>query len=531
MKRFRCPLFLLALIPALAASAAQAPLTLTRAEYVDRAHAIWVGQMIAATLGFPYEHKVASVLPLETLPMLWRGQPVTVAPVDDDWYYEMVAIRAFEKHGIGLTVEQLGDEWLANGAGSWGSSEQARLNLEKGIKAPDSGHPRYNRFWFTIGPQFSAEVWGILAPGLPNVAGRMAREFGHINGYAEGTDGAVFMATAVSLGFVEKDVRKIVRDAASILHPSSPFRQCVDLVIELAEAGRSFEEVVMAVEDHWHAEYPATNNAVANGGIVAAGLWFGGGEFWKTMNLIAHAADYTDADCNAANAIAVVAAMHGMKGLPANLVAQFNDRIVGEKMGSVTFPQPVDETISGLARRTVAIGEKILAAEQARIEGDRITVPPQTIVMQPAERFELSDLMQYWNPDWTLERAGFGGASPGGWRIFCTTGLDGDILSTFPRDNIRACLLRRTLTLGENPRLTFEVGSERGCAWELLVYINNTLTEQQTIVGDPNARAWRTFSIDLKEHAGKETTIRLYQRVWVPNRTPGNALWRNLKVE
>lgn len=525
-------LFLLALGFALAASAAaQAPLTLTRAEYVDRAEAIWSGQMIAVMLGMPYEHKVASVLPLETLPMLWHGKPATVAPVDDDWYYEMVAIRAFEKHGIGLTVEQLGDEWLANGAGSWGSSQQARLNLEKGIKAPDTGHPRYNRFWFTIGPQFSADVWGILAPGLPNVAARMAREYGHINGYAEATDGAMFVATAVSLGFVEKNVQKIVRDAASIVHPSSPYRQCLDLVIELAEAGRSFEDVVMAVEDRWHAEYPATNNAVANGGIVAAGLWFGGGEFWKTMNLIAHAADYTDADCNAANAVAVIAAMQGMKALPANLVAQLHDRIVGEKMGTVTFPQPVDETISGLARRTVAIGEKILAAEHARIDGDKIVVPAQTIVMQPAERFELSDLMRYWNPDWTLERAGFGGASPGAWRGLCSTSLQGDVLATFPRDDVRACLLRRTLKLGENPRLTFEAGAEPGFAWELLVYIDNTLTEQQTIVGDSGARTWRTFSIDLKEHAGKETTIRLYQRVWVRDHTPGNALWRNLKVE
>jgi len=41
------------------------------------------------------------------------------APVDDDYYYEMVRLRAFEKYGIGLTVEQLGQQWLENNAGSW----------------------------------------------------------------------------------------------------------------------------------------------------------------------------------------------------------------------------------------------------------------------------------------------------------------------------------------------------------------------------------------------------------------------------
>src|SRR5262245_22055018 len=120
----------------------------------------------------------------------------------------MVAVRAFEQYGIAMTVEQLGEQWKENSCGSWGSSEQARLNFSKGIKAPHTGHPRYNKLWFTIGPQFSADVYGALAPGMPNLAGRLAREFGHLNGYAEGTDGAVFMAAMVSLAFRKRTPNK-----------------------------------------------------------------------------------------------------------------------------------------------------------------------------------------------------------------------------------------------------------------------------------------------------------------------------------
>src|SRR5262249_4123675 len=152
-------------------------------------------------------------------------------------------------------------------------------NLAKGIKAPDTGHPRYNKLWFTIGPQFSADVYGVLAPGLPNLAGQLAREFGHLNGYAEGTDGAVFMAAMVSLAFGETDTKQIVRKAARLIHPDSPYRKCLDLVMELAEQGKSFAEIANAVEDQWHIEYPATNNAVPNGGLVAACVWFGQGDF------------------------------------------------------------------------------------------------------------------------------------------------------------------------------------------------------------------------------------------------------------
>jgi hypothetical protein len=521
-------LFLLAIGVALPA---RAELSLARADYVDRVQAVWTGQIIAVLVALEFEHKTASVTSLEHLPMKWEGKPATYAPVDDDWYYEMAAVRAFEKHGIGLTVEQLGEQWAENRCGSWGSSEQARLNLAKGLKGAELGHPRYNKLWFTLGPQFSSDLYGALAPGRPNAAGRMARTFGHVNGFAEGTDGAVFTAAMISLAFNETDPQRVIREAVTILDARSPYRQSIELVIALASAGKSFGEVVTAVEDRWHIEYPATNNAVSNGGIVAAGLWFGRGEFWPTINLIARAADFTDSDCNAANAAAVIGAMHGMKALPAPLVAQLHDRIVGKGMGSVKeFTPPVDESISELARRTATIGEKILLAEGAALVGSMLRIPTEIIVTQPAERFTLADLMRYWNPDWTLERAGFGGAGGGMAGIRGITCLEGDILATYPRDEVRACVLRRTSLLGGAPRLTFEAGSEPGRAWELTVYADNKLLFKEVIASNTAERVWRTVDVDLADYAGRETTLRLYQRVFVPNRVAGNALWRNLVV-
>lgn len=501
-------------------------LVLSRADYVDRVQAVWVAQMCGVMLAWPHEHQVSSVLWLTNFPKAY-----TTAPVDDDWYYEMCAVRAFEKHGIGLTVAQLGEQWLENGCGSWGSSEQARLNLEKGIEAPDCGHPRYNKLWFTIGPQFSADVYGAIAPGLPNVAGRLARQLGHINGYAEGVDGAVFMAGMVSLGFREDDPHEIVRKAAQLIHLDSPYRQCLDLVIRLAEQGKSFQEICDAVEDHWHIEYPATNNAVPNGGIVAACVWFGECDFLKTVNFAAKAADFTDADCNAANAAAVVGAMHGMKAVPENLVGQLGDQIVGSEMGGVKLTPPVNERISDLAARTAAIGEMFVAANGGTISGDTLTIPAQAPVTQPAELFKLADLTQYWNPDWKLERAGFGGAGGGMGGIRGNTHLEGDVLATYPRDEVRGCRLIRRVKLSANPRLTFDAGSDAGRAWELDVYVDNTRLVRKIVEGGAKSRRWQTISLDLKPFANREVTLRLYQRVLLNNRTAGNALWKNLKVE
>ncbi len=505
-------------------------LVLTRTEYLDRVQAIWTAQMIGQITGLRFEHQQASSLPVTPLTHL-----PGYAPVDDDYYYEMVAIRAFEKYGIGLTVEQLGQQWLENNAGSWGSSEQALILLKRGIKAPDTGHPRYNKLWWTIGPEFSSDVYGALAPGMPDVAAALARNLGHINGYAEGTDGGVFIAGMISLAFVEKDTHAIVRKAASLIHPDSPYRQCLDMVIAMAESGHTAQQIFRAVDERWGIEYPATNNAVVNGGIVATSVWFGDGDFNQTLQLAVHAADFADTDCNSANSESVVGAMHGMKALPVEQVAELHDRIYGKEMGPLQLTPPVDESISELARRTARIGEAILLSHGATNEEDSIRIPVQDPVTQPAELFKLADLMQYWNPDWTLERAGFGGAGGGISGIRGITYLDGPVLATYPRDEIRGTVLRRTVSLGPSPSLTFKAGVDAGRAWQLEVFVNDEQVLDKLIDGtgprQSKSRRWENIRIDLSDHKNQQVVLRLYQRVLIPHHEAGNAYWRELTVQ
>ncbi|MEK7408284.1 MAG: ADP-ribosylglycohydrolase family protein [Acidobacteriota bacterium] len=516
------------LLTAHAPAAQEKPLKLSLADYEDRVRGAWIGQIIGTLMGFQFEGKVASS-PLVSVNQY--PKPFEAAQVDDDYYYELVALRAFEKYGIAMTLDQLGQQWKDNSAGSWGSSEQTRFALAKGAQGSEAGHPRYNRLWWTIGPQFSADIYGMIAPGHPNLAGRLARTYGHINGHAEGTDGAVFVAGMVSLAFRETDSRKIVREAAKLIHPSSPYRQCLDLVISMAEQGKSPQEVFQAVEDRWHIEYPPINNGVANGGLVAASVWFGEGDYLKTLNLAYRAADYSDADCNAANAGAVVGAMRGSKVLPPHLVERLNDRIAGAKMGGVELTPPVDERISDLIKRIVALGQKMLAANGGTANDSGIAVPYRVVATQPAELFRLGDLTKLWNPDWNLDRAGFGGARGG--RCQRITYLDGDVLATWPRDEVRGLVLRRTLKLGASPGLEMEVAADQGCAWRLDVFVNNTNPLGRLIEGGDrrDEKNWQKVTVDLSAFRGQEVEIRIYQRTLVPDRMAGNAYWRNVRVQ
>jgi len=529
-KRLFAAVFALAVLPSFLTSQTSSPgtvgvLELSEAEYLDRVQAIWTAQMIAQRTGGRFEHQPASVLPETPLSKL-----PGYAPVDDDYYYEMVAIRGFEKYGVDMTVEQLGQQWLENNAGSWGSSEQALLLLKRGIKAPDTGHPRYNKLWWTIGPQFSSDVYGALNPGMPNAAATMARRLGHINGYAEGTDGAVFVAGMISIAFAEKDPHLVVRKAASLIHADSPYRECLDMIIAMADAGHSAGEIFRAVDERWGMEYPATNNAVVNGGFVATAVWFGEGDFHKTLQLAVHAADFSDADCNAANSASVVAAMWGMKALPPEAVAELRDRVKGASMGPLNLTPSVDESISELAKRTAKLGVALAKAHGASNDDGVLRISLQEPHTQPAERFKLSDLMQYWNPDWTLERAGFGGAGGGMPGIRGITYLDGDALATYPRDEVRGTVLRRNIKLGSAPLLEFEAGVDSGRAWQLQIYVNDDKGLDRIITGEGNARRWQTITFDLSKYAGQDVVLRLFQRVLIPQHEAGNAYWRGLRV-
>lgn len=317
-----------------------------------------------------------------------------------------------------------------------------------------------------------------------------------------------------------------------LIHTESPYRQCVDEIITQADRGKSFEDIERTVIERWATEYPGTNNAVANGGIIALSLWFGEGDFLKTVNLACRAADYTDADCNAAGAAAVIGAMHGMKAIPPPLVEPLHDRIQGDKMGDLPLP-PVDESITALGLRTAAMGEKMLLAHGAHVEGATLSITRESPEPLPLERFTLADYTRYWQPEWMLDRAGFGatiggrGGYPGG------TWLVDGVLTTWPRELMRGVVLTRKLTLPVGaPRLVVEVDADPGRAWEFSLLVNDAEIAKRLIVGGEK-REWQIIEADLTAYAANKVTLRLYQNLNTANRLrpPSAAHWRSITLK
>jgi hypothetical protein len=136
--------------------------------------------------------------------------------------------------------------------------------------------------------------------------------------------------------------------------------------------------------------------------------------------------------------------------------------------------------------------------------------------------------MQYWNPDWELHGAGFG--FRGGLRG--NTHLEGDVLVTYPRDEVRGTSLRRDAKLGKTPTLSFEAGVDAGRSWRLEAWVNNQRIDQRPVEGDQPGRKWEPIRIDLGQFAGQQVRLRLYQFVLIrSNRPPGSAYWKGLTLQ
>ncbi|MEO7767707.1 MAG: ADP-ribosylglycohydrolase family protein, partial [Ferruginibacter sp.] len=331
----------------------------------------------------------------------------------------------------------------------------------------------------------------------------------------EGVDGAVFVAGAVSAAFSEKDMHTLVKQAANLIDIKSPLRQCLNMVMELDSKGVGATEIFEAIESTWRTFYPMANNAVANAGIIATCLLKGESDFLKTLNLACIAGDNTDADCNAASAGAVIAAMHGTKGIPKELLEGLHNRIKGSTMGKAKLP-PVDETITGLADRTVKIGTIILKDNGIAFANNFFQIAVQKTVTQAAEIFTANDMVHKWDNGWQIVQARKG--------VFIENGA----LATFPAIAARSLYLQRTMPVADKDTMLITVKAEENKSWKLRVFIDNDKVYEQLIASTIATPDWQTVKIDLAKYKGREVIIRLYQNVDYTDTWAGNAYWKKI---
>jgi len=265
----------------------------------------WIGQLAGGAFGTAIEgytgQRISDVYGSV------RSYVTAPETMNDDVVYELALLDAFESHGRSLTSQDIAGEWLRQIPFGWSAEWVAIQNLRAGLMPPESGSYR-NPYSDWIGVQMRGMVCGMLAPGFPLEAARLAQLDGVVSHSANGVYGGMYAAALTALAYVRDDPRSIVIEAAGYVPRGSEYSvvlgECLDLVAHerdgyaaLAWAEQRFERY------NWIHAYPNMASDVIS-------LWYGNGDMTESFALLARFG--LDVDCNAGLVGTVLGVMGGV---------------------------------------------------------------------------------------------------------------------------------------------------------------------------------------------------------------------------
>mgnify|MGYP001032017010 FL=1 len=189
-------------------------------------------------------------------------------------------------------------------------------------------------------------VCGMVAPGNPELAARLAYMDGVVSHHNNGVMGEIFNAVLVSLAYVKSDIRELVQETFQAIPKDCEYYSVIDYAMGLCKSCEDWETAWRQCEErfktyNWIHAYP---NAAAQ--VIA--LWYGS-SFDEMLHIIAM--EGYDVDCNAAQIATAYAILEGKP-----LAPRWTDPI-GDKLE--TYMRGIRETsIRELAEYTCRMARK-----------------------------------------------------------------------------------------------------------------------------------------------------------------------------
>lgn len=394
--------------------------------YLDKVDGGWLSQMIGVAFGDQTEFKWRGrIIPFDLMDYMrlkdearhsylnaktteekyriiedlnnWEVRDLDGALDQDDTYIELMFLHGIKTHGIEVTSRDLAEIWLRymDYDRVWHANKAAHGNFMEGIWPPQSGRPENNQHANDIDFQIEADLFGLICPSLPQESNKWAEKVGHMMNYGDGVYGGMFVAGMYTAAFYENDPLEIVRWGLRCIHPESDYARLILDVLSAYEKGGSWQEAWQILEERWSGtdtcpagrDNPFNIDAKMNGGYVAIGLLWGGGDLWKTMNIATRCGQ--DSDCNPSNAAGIIGCVIGASGIQEKWKAPMKDFIHNRSM-RVIYPQRIKR--ADVVRETAEIGRKVVEAaggELVEVGGEKILrIPYQE--PQPPPKLEVS---------------------------------------------------------------------------------------------------------------------------------------------
>ena len=296
--------------------------TIAPSELHDKVAGGWAGQMIGVSFGAPTEFRSNGKINEGVLPP-WTPDRVSNAIGQDDLYVDMTFAEVLDAKGIEATTEDFGAMFKDAKYQLWHANLAARRNLRRGIPAALSGTPKYNAHANDIDFQIEADFIGLMAPGLPQSANRIAWRAGRVMNYGDGIYGGMFVSGMYAAAFFEQDPVKVVEAGLASIPARSPYGQVIaDLLAWHRQDPGDWKKAWQLLEDKWDRRDPCPDGALKpfnldaklNGAYIALGLLYGERDFGKTIEIATRAGQ--DSDCNPASAGGVLGVMLGYHAIP-----------------------------------------------------------------------------------------------------------------------------------------------------------------------------------------------------------------------
>ncbi|MBQ6478951.1 MAG: ADP-ribosylglycohydrolase family protein [Erysipelotrichaceae bacterium] len=315
-------------------------------EYLEKTYAGWLAQIIGGAYGTCIEgYTGANIKKKYGEVDRYIRKPNTY---NDDITYELALLLAYEKYGKETTAKNISDEWIVRIPMGWSAEDFALKNLKVGIVPPESGR-FHNPFNEWIGAQMRGVILGQLYPGNIEKAAEAAFMDASISHARNGILGEVFNAMMASYAFVEKDIRKIIKNCIDLIPADSEYGSVIRFAYEQCQTHDDYYSAWMPCEEkyqryNWIHVYP---NACAQ--IIA--LWYGNGDFNQTIAACGGCGQ--DVDCNAAQIMTVLGIINGPESIP-----EYWKKPIGDELD--TYVRGLKKiSIRELAKRTAEVAKKL----------------------------------------------------------------------------------------------------------------------------------------------------------------------------
>lgn len=408
------PKLLVLVLPAALAFAdgpARSSRRVTMADLEDKIRGGWAGQMIGVSFGAPTEFRYnGRIIEGE---ISWSPEQVSNALQQDDLYVEMTFASVMDRFGLDATTEQYGMAFRDTRYPLWHANACARRLLNNGVKAPLSGHPRYNVHANDIDFQIESDFIGMMTPGLPRESNRFCERVGRVMNWGDGLYGGMFFGGMYAAAYFESDVRRVVEAGLACIPAQSGYGRIIRDVLDWsADHPEDWRETWRLIQEKWDRDDPCPGGALQpfnidaklNGSYVALGLLYGRGDFSRTLEISTRAGQ--DSDCNPSSAAGILGVMLGYSKIP----DRWKAGIAGLADRKFLY---TDYSFEDISRSTLRRALQVIRRAGGRVDGEEVLVPhqePRPARLEqwnpgsPASIIQATDAAWTWTGSWTEEK-------------------------------------------------------------------------------------------------------------------------------